>query len=96
LPELRFVADVPGYGIGIGWMRSFAGDATAGQAAQPAVTPASSASRSQLAQPTSGQLPSAAELRELIALKQELNRMYREGGAMRSNEPAVPPPMQEQ
>ena len=54
---------------------------TAGQAARPAVTPASSAPRSQLAQPTSDQLPSAAELRELIALKQELNRMYRETGA---------------
>jgi hypothetical protein len=69
---------------------------TAGQAARPAVAPASSAPRSQLAQPTSDQLPSAAELRELIALKQELNRMYREVGAMRSNEPAVPPPTQEQ
>lgn len=69
---------------------------TAGQAAQPAVAPASSAPRSQLAQPTSGQLPSAAELRELIALKQELDRMYREAGAMRSNEPPVPLPIQQQ
>jgi hypothetical protein len=31
----------------------------------------------------------AAELRELIALKQELSRMYREAGAVRSNEPAL-------
>lgn len=31
-------------------------------------------------------LPSAAELRELIALKQELNRMYRETGTAGSNE----------
>jgi len=68
---------------------------TAGQAARPAVAPASSAPRSQLAEPTSGQLPSAAELRELIALKQELNRMYRETGAGRSIELAQAPPAQE-
>jgi hypothetical protein len=68
---------------------------TAGQAARPAVTPASSAPRSQLAQPTGDQLPSAAELRELIALKQELNRMYRETGAASSNEQAMGPSTQE-
>jgi hypothetical protein len=66
-----------------------------GQAARPAVTPASSAPLSQLAQPAGDQLPSAAELRELIALKQELNRMYREAGAMRSNEPALAPHSEE-
>ncbi len=37
------------------------------------------------------ELPSAAELRELISLKQELNRMYREVAATRSAEPAGTP-----
>ena len=37
-------------------------------------------------------LPTAAELRELVALKNELNRMYREVAATRAQEP--PPPQQ--
>ena len=41
-----------------------------GQAARPAVTPSTFASPSRLAQSTGVQLPSAAELRELIAVKQ--------------------------
>lgn len=36
-------------------------------------------------------LPTAVELRELVALKNELNRMYREVSATRSAEPVVPP-----
>ena len=37
-------------------------------------------------------LPTAAELRELVALKNELNRLYREVAATRAAEP--PPPQQ--
>ena len=36
-------------------------------------------------------LPTAAELRELVALKDELNRMYREVAATRAQEPPPPP-----
>lgn len=36
-------------------------------------------------------LPTAAELRELVALKNELNRMYREVSATRSTEPLATP-----
>lgn len=36
-------------------------------------------------------LPTAAELRELVALKNELNRMYREVSATRSTETLAPP-----
>ena len=35
-------------------------------------------------------LPTAAELRELISLKDELNRMYREVAATRTAEPLHP------
>ena len=35
-------------------------------------------------------LPTAAELRELVALKDELNRMYREVAATRAHEPPTP------
>jgi hypothetical protein len=35
-------------------------------------------------------LPTAAELRELVALKNELNRMYREVAATRTSEPLQP------
>jgi len=35
-------------------------------------------------------LPTAAELRELVALKDELNRMYREVAATRAQEPPTP------
>jgi len=35
-------------------------------------------------------LPTAAELRELVALKNELTRMYREVAATRTAEPPVP------
>jgi hypothetical protein len=69
--------------------------APAGQAARPATTPASPAPLGRLAPSTGDQLPSAAELRELIALKQELNRMYRETGAVRSSEQALAPPAEE-
>jgi hypothetical protein len=39
-------------------------------------------------------LPTAAELRELMALKNELNRMYREVAATRTPEPPAPQPQQ--
>jgi hypothetical protein len=68
---------------------------TAGQAARPAVTPASSAPPSRPTQSRSDQLPSAAELSQLIALKQELNRMYRETGTLRLNDPAQVPSLQD-
>jgi hypothetical protein len=68
---------------------------TAGQAARPAVTPASSAPPSRPTQSRSDQLPSAAELSQLIALKQELNRMYRETGTLRLNDPALVPSLQD-
>jgi hypothetical protein len=35
-------------------------------------------------------LPTAAELRELVALKDEVNRMYREVAATRAQEPPTP------
>ncbi len=53
--------------------------------AKPAVTRAASTAISQLPQSPMDQLPSASELRDLIALKQELNRMYREVGTSRTN-----------
>ena len=40
--------------------------------------------------PDASGLPTAAELRELISLKDELNRMYREVAATRTSEPAPP------
>jgi hypothetical protein len=66
-----------------------------GEAPRSAITPASSGPPSRPTESAGDQLPSAAEPRELIALKQELNRMYRETGVVRSNEPAPAPPMQE-
>ncbi|MBY0502767.1 MAG: TrbI/VirB10 family protein [Bryobacteraceae bacterium] len=47
-------------------------------------------SRSNLAGADAQALPTAAELRELVALKNELNRMYREVAATRSSEVPVP------
>lgn len=57
--------------------------------------PASSAPRSQSVPANSDQIPSAAELRELIALMREMNRMYRETGTAGSVETAAGPPPQE-
>jgi hypothetical protein len=39
-------------------------------------------------------LPSAQELRELIELKTELNRMYQDVAATRTTGPTAPPPQQ--
>lgn len=47
-------------------------------------------SRSNLAGVDAQALPTAAELRELVALKNELDRMYREVAATRSSEAPVP------
>jgi hypothetical protein len=56
-------------------------------------TPAAGAGiRTNIASADGGSLPTAAELRELISLKDELNRMYREAAATRTSEP--PPPQQ--
>jgi len=60
-------------------------------AAQSDVTPAvGGGTRTNVASADGQSLPTAAELRELIALKDELNRMYREVAATRSAEPPSP------
>ena len=60
---------------------------------QSDLTPAAGAGiRTNIASADGGTLPTAAELRELISLKDELNRMYREVAATRTSEP--PPPQQ--
>ena len=46
--------------------------------------------RANLATADGAVLPTAAELRELISLKNELNRMYREVAATRTSEPPAP------
>jgi len=62
-------------------------------ARQADVTPTVGAgARTNLASADGQSLPTAAELRELISLKDELNRMYREVAATRTSEP--PPPQQ--
>lgn len=48
------------------------------------------ATRSYLASSDAQALPTAAELRELISLKDELNRMYREVAATRTTDPPSP------
>lgn len=55
------------------------------------VSSAGSQSNTNLASMDDQALPTAAELRELVALKNELNRMYREVSATRSAESPVPP-----
>jgi hypothetical protein len=65
------------------------------QGATPEVLPAGSGSRGKTAVASNGDrpgLPTAAELRELISLKQELDRMYREVGVTRATSPAGTPP----
>lgn len=62
-------------------------------ARQADVTPAvGTGVRTNIASADAQSLPTAAELRELISLKDELNRMYREVAATRTSEP--PPPQQ--
>jgi hypothetical protein len=53
----------------------------------PAVGPAA---QTNLASADGTSLPTAAELRELISLKNELNRMYREVAATRTSGPSAP------
>jgi hypothetical protein len=58
---------------------------------RPDLTPAGTAgSRSNIASIQGQALPTAAELRELVALKNELTRMYREVAATRTAEPPAP------
>jgi hypothetical protein len=57
---------------------------------KPELTPAGSGGRGNLALGSNAErpeLPTAAELRELVMLKQELNRMVREAAATRTNAP---------
>jgi hypothetical protein len=55
------------------------------------LTPAGAAgARSNIASTEGPALPTAAELRELVALKNELTRMYREVAATRTAEPPAP------
>ena len=61
---------------------------------KPDRLPAGSGGRGNMALASNGErpeLPTAAELRELVALKQELNRMYREVAATRTTSPAGAP-----
>jgi hypothetical protein len=61
-------------------------------AAQPDVNPAVGTGRRTNIASLDGQaMPTAAELRELISLKDELNRMYREVAATRTSDPQTPP-----
>jgi len=55
---------------------------------RPDLTPAGV--RTNIASAEGQALPTAAELRELVALKNELNRMYREVAATRTSEPPAP------
>ena len=55
---------------------------------RPDLTPAGL--RTNIASAEGQALPTAAELRELVALKNELNRMYREVAATRTSEPLPP------
>ena len=55
---------------------------------RPDLTPAGV--RTNIASAEGQALPTAAELRELVALKNELNRMYREVAATRTSEPLPP------
>ena len=50
--------------------------------------------RTQFAADGTSPLPSAQELRELIELKTELNRMYQDVAATRTTGPTVPPQQQ--
>ena len=54
------------------------------------LTPAAAGARSNIASLEGQALPTAAELRELMALKNELARMYREVAATRAAEPPAP------
>jgi hypothetical protein len=55
---------------------------------RPDLTPAGV--RTNIASAEGQAVPTAAELRELVALKNELNRMYREVAATRTSEPLPP------
>jgi len=66
---------------------------TGREGAKPELLPAGSRSRNNIQVASNGErpeLPTAAELRELVSLKQELNRMYREGAATRTSPDGAP------
>ncbi len=66
----------------------------AGRAGAKSLLPAGSRGQGYTGVASTGEqqeLPTAAELRELVSLKQELNRMYREVAATRSTAPAGAP-----
>ena len=65
--------------------------AASGEEAPAKTIPAGGRGATQLAGNGASPLPSAQELRELIELKTELNRMYREVAATRTSAPAEPP-----
>jgi hypothetical protein len=65
--------------------------AASGEEAPAKTIPAGGRGATQLAGNGASPLPSAQELRELIDLKTELNRMYREVAATRTSAPAEPP-----
>jgi hypothetical protein len=62
----------------------------------PRTVPARGQELNQYASTTSSVLPTAQELRELIELKNELNRMNREEMATRSSEPIVAPQQEQE
>ena len=57
---------------------------------RPDLAPTVAPTRTSLASADQQGLPTAAELRELVALKNELNQMYREVAATRTSEPPAP------
>jgi type IV secretory pathway VirB10-like protein len=65
--------------------------AASGEEAPAKTIPAGARGATQLAGNGASPLPSAEELRELIELKTELNRMYREVAATRTSAPTEPP-----
>jgi len=58
-------------------------------AAETGVAPAST-SRTNIASADGQAVPTAAELRELISLKEELNRMYQEVAATKTAQAPIP------
>ena len=68
--------------------------AGSGQTSPARTAPAGTRGAAQVASNGNAQLPSAEELRELIELKTELNRMYQEVAATRTAGPTGPPQQQ--
>jgi hypothetical protein len=64
-------------------------DSGGGERTPARTTPTGAQPRVQYAASANSSLPTAQELRELIELKSELNRMYRDVAATRTSEPAT-------